>query len=99
MQPGRDDTPFIASERLVITKDLVRSYQVRLSICGTPRIVTVAVVPDTSGTPCGTSSIAMRTGTRWARRSGIISAQHFKAVDTLPCPRFDRNIGSAKYVR
>jgi hypothetical protein len=33
------------------------------------RIVTVAVKPDTSGTPGGTLSIAIRTGTRCARRT------------------------------
>ena len=35
-------------------------------IYGTLRIVTVAVIPDTSGNACGTSTIAMRTGTRQA---------------------------------
>jgi len=35
------------------------------------RIVTVAVKPDTSGTPGGTLSIAIRTGTRCARRNRV----------------------------
>jgi len=35
------------------------------------RIVTVAVIPETSGTPAGTSVIRMRTGTRCASRTQV----------------------------
>jgi len=36
-----------------------------------PRIVTVAVIPETSGMPGGTSVIRMRTGTRCASRTQV----------------------------
>jgi hypothetical protein len=34
-------------------------------------MVTVAVIPDTSGTSGGTASMAMRTGTRCASRTQV----------------------------
>ena len=52
-QPGRDAEPYKSSENLAATSDRTRSNQFRRSVPSTGRIVTVAVMPETSGTPAG----------------------------------------------
>src|SRR5258706_10307053 len=42
-----------------------------LSRASAPRMVTVAVIPETSGVPGGTSVILMRTGTRCGKRTHV----------------------------
>jgi hypothetical protein len=68
MQPGRAEASPINPKKLVVSpvRTLCRTVSSLPS-----RIVTVAVNPDTSGTPGGTLSIAIRTGTRWARRTQV----------------------------
>lgn len=51
MQPVRGETPFVTSERLDLIKVFTRSNGDIESKSDVPRIVTVAVVPETSGTP------------------------------------------------
>ena len=68
MQPGRAEASAINPKKLA-------SSSVRALCKNDPfsplRIVTVAVKPDTSGTPAGTLSIAIRTGTRCAKRTQV----------------------------
>ena len=68
IQPDRAEASPINPKKLVVSpvRTLCRTVSSLPS-----RIVTVAVKPDTSGTPGGTLSIAIRTGTRWARRTQV----------------------------
>src|SRR5215468_7670817 len=68
MQPGRTEASPINPKKLVSNSPRALCKNVPLSPC---RIVTVAVKPDTSGTPGGTLSIAIRTGTRCAKRTQV----------------------------
>jgi hypothetical protein len=71
MQPGRAEASPIKPKKLVSSSARTRCKSVRFSPSLPSRIVTVAVKPDTSGTPGGTLSIAIRTGTRCAKRTQV----------------------------
>jgi hypothetical protein len=71
MQPGRADAPPINPKKLVSRSVRTLCQSVPFSPSLPSRIVIVAVKPDTSGTPGGTLSIAIRTGTRCARRTQV----------------------------
>jgi hypothetical protein len=68
MQPGRAEAPPINPKKLVSSSARALC---KIDPLSPSRIVTVAVRPDTSGTPGGTLSIAMRTGTRCAKRTQV----------------------------
>jgi hypothetical protein len=70
MQPGRAEAPPIKPKKLVSSSARTRSKS-GLFPSSPFRMVTVAVKPDTSGTPAGTLSIAIRTGTRCAKRTQV----------------------------
>jgi len=69
MQQDRAEAPPLNPKKLVSSwvRTLCKSVPFWASLPS--RIATVAVKPDTSGTPGGTLSIAIRTGTRCARRT------------------------------
>ena len=69
MQPGRAEAPPINPKKLASSSARTLSKTVPFSPSLPSLIVTVAVKPDTSGTPGGTLSIAIGTGTRCARRT------------------------------
>src|SRR6516164_7486243 len=71
MQPGRAEAPPINPKKLVSSSARTLCKIVPFSPSLPSRIVTVAVKPDTSGTPDGTLSIVMRTGTRCAKRTQV----------------------------
>src|SRR5215510_9609418 len=71
MHPGRAGGPSSTSESRVLTAATARSNQVLPLASLASSIVTVAVMPETSGMPGGTLSIAMRIGTRCARRTQV----------------------------
>src|SRR6516165_806894 len=71
MQPGRAEASPIKPKKLVSSSARTLCERVRFSPSLPSRIVTVAVKPDTSGTPGGTLSIAIRTGTRCAKRTQV----------------------------
>ena len=71
MQPGRAEAPPINPKKLVSSSARTLCNSVPFSPFLRSRIVTVAVKPDTRGTPGGTLSIAMRIGTRCARRTQV----------------------------
>ena len=68
MQLGRAEAPPINPKKLVSSsaRTLCKSVPFSPSL-----IVTVAVKPDTSGTPGGTLSITIRTGTLCAKRTQV----------------------------
>jgi hypothetical protein len=68
MQPGRTVASPINPKKLVSSSARTLCKSFPFSPSG---IVTVAVRPDTSGTPGGTLSIAIRTGTRCASRTQV----------------------------
>ena len=68
MQPGRADASPINPEKLVSSSLRALCKNDALS---PSRIVIVAVKPETSGTPGGTLSIAIRTGTLCAKRTQV----------------------------
>jgi len=68
MQPGRAVASPINPKKLVSSSPRTLCNSVPFSLS---RIVTVAVKPDTSGTPGGTLSIAIRKGTRCAKRTQV----------------------------
>jgi hypothetical protein len=71
MQPGRAEDSPINPKTLFSSSARTLRESVTLSPSLPSRIVTVAVKPDTSGTPAGTLSIAIRTGTRCAKRTQV----------------------------
>ena len=71
MQPGRAEALPINPNKLDSSSARTFCKIVPFSPSLPSRIVTVAVKPDTSGTPDGTLSIAMRTGTRCAKRTQV----------------------------
>ena len=71
MQPGRTEASPIKPKKLVLSSARTLCKSVLFSPSLPSRIVTVAVKPDTSGTPGGTLSMAMRTGTRCAKRTQV----------------------------
>ena len=68
MQPGRGEASPIKPKKLVSSSARTLCKSVPLS---PSRIVTVAVKPDAIGTPGGTLSMAIRTGTRCAKRTQV----------------------------
>ena len=71
MQPDRAEAPPVNPKKLVSSWVRTHCKSVPFSASLLSRIATVAVKPDTSGTPGGTLSIAIRTGTRCARRNQV----------------------------
>ena len=71
MQPGRAEAPPINPKKLASSSARTLSKTVPFSPSLPSLIVTVAVKPDTSGTPGGTLSIALRTGARCAKRTQV----------------------------
>jgi hypothetical protein len=71
MQPGRAEALPINPKKLVSNSARSLCKIVPFSPSLPSRIVTVAVKPDTRGTPGGTLSIAIRTGTRCANRTQV----------------------------
>src|SRR5438876_896424 len=93
MHPGRAGGPLSTSDNLASTAAIARSSQGRRSMLVGSMTVTVAVIPETSGMPGGTLSIAIRIGTRCARRTQVKTGSTFgnpcapaAAFDT-PMPR------------
>jgi hypothetical protein len=71
MQSGRAEAPPISPKTLVSRSARTLCKSDPFSPPLPFRIVMVAVKPDTSGTPGGTLSIAIRIGTRRARRTQV----------------------------
>jgi hypothetical protein len=71
MQPGRAEAPPINPKKLVSSSARTLCKSVVVSRSLPSRSVIVAVKPDTSGTPGGTLSIAIRTGTLCAKRTQV----------------------------
>src|SRR5260370_41436025 len=71
MHPGRAGGPLRTSESRVSTAEIARPSQVPSFVPVAFLIVTVAVMPETSGMPGGILSIAIRTGTRCAKRTHV----------------------------
>ena len=71
MHSGCAGGPFRTSESRALTAEVARSSQLPPCVPAGSLIVTVAVMSETSGMPAGTLSIAMRTGTRWAKRTQV----------------------------
>jgi len=71
MQLGRAEASPINPKKLVPSSARTLCKGVPFAPPLPSRIVTVAVKPDTSGTPGGTLSIAIRTGTLWAKRTQV----------------------------
>src|SRR5690349_4706393 len=71
MQSGLVGGPSkISASRALISVMVASNPWGRVAPAG-GRTVTVAVMPATSGTPAGTLSIAIRTGTRCAKRTQV----------------------------
>ena len=71
IQPGRAEAPPINPRKLVSSSARTRCKRVPFSPSLPSRSVIVAVKPETSGTPGGTLSIAIRTGTLCAKRTQV----------------------------
>ena len=71
MQPGRAEASPINPKKLVSNSVRTLCENVAFSPSLPSRSVIVAVKPETSGTPGGTLSIAIRTGTRCAKRTQV----------------------------